>query len=153
MGNPLTIFPDYDDEVPSLITNRHSIKLLAAYQVLVDSGLFKDIVINELQLDLNREMKINNELIELYLGEGALAKPQHKTTFICNEEDWALLRKAFPEAGFITYLPGFILKLVADECRRNNIESAFDRHDTNLESVTRVLSSIKLVGDGHKSTE
>ena len=91
---------------------------------------------------------MNDVLIELYLGEGSADTPKRKTTFMCNESDWELLREVFPESGFITYAPGIILKLLADECRERNIKTITDRHNTSLESISRVVSSIKFVRDG-----
>ena len=39
-----------------LVTNKHSIQLLASYQVLVDAGLFSAVVVNELPLVLARKL-------------------------------------------------------------------------------------------------
>jgi hypothetical protein len=90
---------------------------------------------------------MNDVLVEIYLGEGAAKSPKKKTTFMCNEEDFNLLREVFPESGFITYAPGKLINLLANECRKRNINSVTDRNGTSLESISRVLSSIQLVGD------
>lgn len=50
------IFPNLDDEVPTLVTNIHGSKELAAYQVLVDAGVFASVIVNELPVELARKL-------------------------------------------------------------------------------------------------
>lgn len=50
------IFPSLGDELKQVVTNKHSIKLLAAYQVLVDDGVFESVVVNELPIGLARKL-------------------------------------------------------------------------------------------------
>jgi hypothetical protein len=93
---------------------------------------------------------MRDELTEQFLGQGSASTPKRKTTFVCNEDDYLLLRAVFPESGFTTYLPGLIIKKLADECRKRNITTVSDRYGTSLESVIRVLSSFEFVGDQDK---
>jgi hypothetical protein len=46
------IFPNMGDDLPELVTNVHSRKLLASFQILVDEGVLSSVVINELDLEL-----------------------------------------------------------------------------------------------------
>lgn len=55
----LYIFPDLGDEPRLLITNKHSVRLLAAYQALVDEAMFSSVIVNELPLELAGKLYSN----------------------------------------------------------------------------------------------
>ena len=93
---------------------------------------------------------MNDALLEVFLGRGSATTPKKKNTYVCNEEDWKLIRDVFPESGFITYLPGLIVHILADECRKQNVTGVTDRNGTPLESITRVLSSFRITGQEHQ---
>lgn len=84
-------------------------------------------------------------MIELMLR----ARPEDrikKTTYSVREEDYQLIRKVFPETGFISYFPGFAMRLLADELRRREITEPNERAEFyQLSGVPVLLQSIKFV--------
>ena len=50
------IFPELDTVIPRLITDAHSAKLLASYQVLVDGKVFRRVVVSSLPVNLAKKL-------------------------------------------------------------------------------------------------
>ena len=72
-------------------------------------------------------------------------KPVLKTTFTVNDEDYDLIRRCFPEHGFLQYAPGLFFKLLADELRKRNITNAYDRSEhPDFANVPRLVSHIDI---------
>ena len=77
------------------------------------------------------------------------SKPLCKPKIVAVEEDWELLCRVYPEPGFRSYFPGFIISTLAKQLRQNGIKSYFDRvARPEFAELANLLSNIQLVQAG-----
>lgn len=67
------------------------------------------------------------------------SKPIVTRTYQVNEEDYLLVARVFAEKGGITNLPGYLIKMVADYLRSQEITS-FENRKTDIPTLLRKMT-------------
>lgn len=90
--------------------------------------------------------------IDLFLSDST--KPLAKPRFVCYEEDWKLLQSVFPETGFTSYFPGFLINVLATHLREHGITSYFERSERpELANIPNFLSNIRFARDENNADD
>jgi hypothetical protein len=72
-------------------------------------------------------------------------KPLVKRQFVAVEDDWNLIQSVFPEPGFRSYLLGHVVSKIANELRKNGIQTYYDRQErSQFTSIARTLTGIQI---------
>jgi len=68
----------------------------------------------------------------------------YRRTFVVSDEDWGLLSTVFTESGFKSYFPGFAVRVLCDQLRKQNITNIHARfgHST-ISTVPGLLSNLE----------
>lgn len=88
---------------------------------------------------------MSNTLTVLYGKENELADLK-RTTYTCLEKDYETIRRLFPEVGLISFLPGLIMHIIANECKRLELTNPYDRYQyPHLAGVPGLVASIGFI--------
>ena len=80
------------------------------------------------------------KLSKLFVPKDA---PVIKATYSLDERDYKLVADCFEECGFMQYAPGLIIKVLAMELRKREIEDYLTRIQyVELNSVPRVIDNL-----------